>query len=41
MKCAVQLEIDPSTETEVSVPPAKIQEWVGKWQELNPIGMYF
>ncbi len=21
--------------------PAKLQEWIGTWQALNPIGMYF
>lgn len=41
MKYIVQMEIDPTTEVEVEVPSAKIQEWVGKWQALNPIGMYF
>jgi hypothetical protein len=41
MKYIVQVEIDPETGTEIEAHPDKIQEWVGKWQALNPIGMYF
>ena len=41
MKYIVQAEIDPSKGIEVEADPSKIQEWMGKWQALNPIGMYF
>jgi hypothetical protein len=41
VKYIVQVEIDPETGVEVEAQPEKIQEWVGKWQALNPIGMYF
>ncbi len=41
MKYIVQVEIDPETGIEVEAHPEKIQEWMGKWQALNPIGMYF
>ena len=41
MKYVVQIEIDPATGTEVEEAPELIQEMVGKWQALNPIGMYF
>ncbi len=41
MKYIIQIEIDPDTGVDVEADPAKIQELVGKWQALNPIGMYF
>ena len=41
MKYIVQIEIDPETGIEVEGQPDKIQELIGKWQALNPIGMYF
>ncbi len=41
MKYIVQVEIDPETGIEVEANPEKIQEWLGKWQVLNPIGIYF
>ena len=41
MKYIVQIEIDPETGIDVEANPAKIQEILGKWQALNPIGMYF
>ncbi len=41
MKYVVQVEIDPETGPEVEAQPEKLQEWIGKWQALNPIGMYF
>ena len=41
MKYIVQVEIDPETGPEVEAQPEKLQEWIGKWQALNPIGMYF
>ncbi len=41
MKYIVQAEIDPETGIEVEAHPEKIQEWIGEWQALKPIGMYF
>lgn len=41
MKYIIQVEIDPDTGAEIESQPEKIQEMVGKWQALNPIGMYF
>ena len=41
MKYIIQAEVDPETGVEVEANPEKIQEWIGKWQALNPIGMYF
>lgn len=41
MKYVIQAEIDPETGIEVEARPDKIQEMVGKWQALKPIGMYF
>ena len=41
MKYIIQIEIDPDTGVDIEADPAKIQELVGKWQALNPIGMYF
>ena len=41
MKYIVQVEIDPDTGTELEASPEKIQEVIGAWQALNPIGMYF
>ena len=41
MKYIVQVEIDPDVGAEIEEDPADIQEWIGKWQALNPIGMYF
>jgi len=41
MKYIVHVEIDPETGLEVEAKPEKLQEWIGKWQALNPIGMYF
>ena len=40
MKYIVQVEIDTEAGEEVESNPAKIQELMGKWQALNPIGMY-
>ena len=40
MKYIVQVEIDPDTGVDVEAQPDKIQELMGKWQALNPIGMY-
>ena len=41
MKYIVHVEIDPETGLEMEEHPEKIQEWMGKWQDLNLIGMYF
>ena len=41
MKYIVQMEVDPETGVEIEAQPEKIQELMGKWQALNPIGMYF
>ena len=41
MKYIIQAEIDAETGVEVEANPEKIQELIGKWQALNPIGMYF
>jgi hypothetical protein len=41
MKYIIQSEIDEVTGVEMERQPENIQEWVGKWQALNPIGMYF
>ena len=41
MKYIVQLEISGEVGIEVEAQPHKIQELVGKWQALNPIGMWF
>ncbi len=41
MKYIIQAEIDPETGLDVEARPDQIQEMIGKWQALNPIGMYF
>jgi len=41
VKYIVQVEIDPDTGVEFEETPEEIQKWVGEWQKLNPIGMYF
>jgi hypothetical protein len=41
MKYIIQVEIDPETGAQVEANMDKMQEWVGKWQKLNPIEMYF
>ena len=41
MKYVVQVEVGPVVGAEVEANPESIQEFVGKWQALNPIGMYF
>lgn len=37
----VQIEISPEVGAEAEAHPERLQEWVGKWQALNPVGMYF
>ena len=41
MKYIIQADVDPATGTQLEAQPEKIQELIGKWQALNPIGMYF
>lgn len=41
MKYIVQVEIDPDIGLEMESHPELIQELTGKFQALNPIGMYF
>tara|TARA_B110000014_G_C19526101_1_gene282591 strand:- start:51 stop:356 length:306 start_codon:yes stop_codon:yes gene_type:complete len=41
LKYIVQIEIDPDIGAEFEEDPAGIQEFIGKWQALNPVGMYF
>lgn len=41
MKYVIQAEVDPETGIDVEAQPEKIQEMIGKWQALNPIGFYF
>ena len=42
MKYIVQVEFGGDNDVEQQPGgPAKLQEWIGKWQALNPIGMYF
>ena len=41
MKYIVQIEVDPETGAELEAQPQDIQEIMGKWHALNPIGMYF
>ena len=41
MKYIVQDELDPDTGTDLEGAPQQIQEFIGKWQAHNPIGMYF
>jgi hypothetical protein len=41
VKYMVQVEIDPIAGIDIEAQPAKIQEWVDKWQALNPLAFYF
>ncbi len=41
MKYVVQVEISPEVGLEAEGRPQDLQQWIGKWQALNPIGMYF
>ena len=41
MKYIIQAELDPVTGLDVEARPDSIQEFIEKWQALNPIGMYF
>ena len=41
MKYIVHIEIDPEAGAKMEANPENMQEWMGKWQALKPIGMYF
>ena len=41
MKYVIQIEVDPETGVDLEGDPQQIQEIMGKWQALNPLGMYF
>ena len=41
MKYIVQTEISPEVGIEIEAHPEILQEWIGKWQALNPVGVYF
>lgn len=41
MKYVVQMELDPFTGVEVEANPQNLQAMLGKWQALEPLGMYF
>jgi len=41
VKYIIQAEISPEVGVEMEAHPERIQEWMQKWQALNPIGMYF
>lgn len=41
MKYIVQLEISPEVGGDMEEHPERIQQWMQKWQALNPVGMYF
>ena len=41
MKYIIQVEVNPKVGGEVESNPAMIQEVMGAWRALNPIGMYF
>ncbi len=41
MKYIIQMELDADIGAELEETPEKIQEMIGTWQALNPIGMYF
>lgn len=41
MNYVVQMELPAEVAPELERTPQELEEWVGKWQDLNPIGMYF
>ena len=41
MKYIIQVEVGPGAGAEAEAQPQQIQELMGKWQALNPVGMYF
>ena len=40
MKYIVIADVSPEVGTKLEADPASMQEFLGKWQALNPIGMY-
>lgn len=41
MKYIVQIEIDPDIGAELEEDPELMESFMGTWQKLNPVGMYF
>jgi hypothetical protein len=41
VKYIVQIEIDPDIGSELEEDPELMQSFLGTWQALKPIGMYF
>ncbi|MCH8090152.1 MAG: hypothetical protein IH955_09100 [Chloroflexi bacterium] len=41
MRYIVQIDLDPETGADLEAHPERIQEFMGKWQAHNPVGMYF
>ena len=41
MKYIIQADVDPETGAQLEARPDQIQDIMGKWQALNPLGMYF
>jgi len=41
MRYIIQIDLDPETGTDLEAHPERIQEFMGKWQAHNPVGMYF
>ena len=37
----IRTEVDPMTGVEIEGNPKDIEDMVGMWQKLNPVGMYF
>ena len=37
----MQVELDPDVGAEVEENLTDLQQWMGAWQALDPIGMYF
>lgn len=35
------MEIDAQNPVETEIGAERIEQWIGKWQALNPIGIYF
>ena len=41
MKYLITVNISTEIGPELEAQPEKLQEWIGKWQALKPIGIYF
>lgn len=41
MRYIVQIDLDPETGTDLEARPERIQEFMGKWQAHNPVGMVY